>query len=97
MKTRRADPFLVEKFLRDFDRFIQKEETTMQDAYPLLPAALRGNALESREGFPIVWEAPSPQEASLAGLRVQETVLRGGLDDRFLIHVSGTTVTVTRT
>ena len=66
------------------------------DAYPLLPAALRGNALEGRERFPIVWEAPSPQEASLAGLRVQETVLRGRLDHLFTIRVSGPTVTIER-
>lgn len=66
------------------------------DPYPFTPAALRGNALESRMAFPIVWEASSAEEASLAGLRVQETVLRGGLDHLFLIHVSGKTVTITR-
>ena len=65
--------------------------------YHDLPAAFRGNALEARERFPIVWQAPDLHTARQVAGNVQATVLDGGLGDLFTITISQTyTVTVER-
>lgn len=64
--------------------------------YAELPSALRGNALEARERFPIVWVAQDAATASYVGQRVHDIIEVGHLAEVFTVRIRENTVTVNR-